>query len=201
MRSQNEYQGAFSAFYMINSTLESHCTHQSHLGGLFHTTPCSTTHLEWVHVNPLVVLFRQDPSSILSLCSRILLFWCSLSWIGATHSPVSGLELLYVFLNSIPPPPPFGAPKFCTVLYTPPSAWPPQEWVLIHSDRCFSISVGTAQPRIVLFFFILHSLDTFCVLLFFKQHSPCGTALFLIVAPLVHLNMLYCLSNPTLIHC
>jgi len=135
------------------------------------------------------IMLTNPPLLVLLIMDWSYSFPCV--WIG---TPVCVSELHT-------PPPPFGAPKFCTVLYTPPSAWPLQEWVLIHSDRCISISVGTAQPRIVLFFFILHSLDTFCVLLFFKQHSPCGTALFLIVAPLVHLNMLYCLSNPTLIHC
>jgi len=65
-----------------------------------------------------------------------------------------------------------------------------------------SASMGAPQSLSVLcsldlalFFVIPHSFNTFFVLFFPTQHSPSGTHLLVVVAPVCHLNISYCLSN------
>ena len=56
--------------------------------------------------------------------------------------------------------------------------------------QCSSISIGAPQPRLALFLF--HSTPLQCI------HC---TPLFLVIAPIFHPNISYCLSNCILIHC
>jgi len=67
--------------------------------------------------------------------------------------------------------------------------------ILLCWDSFSSIPVSTPQQTLALFFFILLSFNTFSVLLNFTQHSPCDAPLLVVVAPRIHSNITYCLSN------
>jgi len=90
---------------------------------------------------------------------------------------------------------------------------------LLHQMECFSITISAPQPRVdsLLFLFTLlqHLLSTplfhtalpiWCsafslstphlACCFFTKYSTPGAPVFLLVAPLFHLNISYCLSNP-----
>lgn len=108
--------------------------------------------------------------------------------------------------------------QWWAAIYPPPphSCLPARQFC---QDRRFSISIGTHEPRLTPFNVIpqalpavsaFHSLhvaivvfipltcNTSHVLLFSPQYNLSVTPLFLVVAPLLHLNLSYCFSNHNL---
>jgi len=145
---------------------------------------------------PLSTVLSLDGRSSIttSICQSGLLFLNVIPW---TVRPIFGaLRWEYAHLN----------PQQCfsswiraavchSVLYTPPFSTLPVVWAFLCDNRHSSIPVGTSQPRLALFFYLLHPSNTFCVLHFSTQHSPSSTHLYLATAPLFHIYISDCLAN------
>jgi len=129
----------------------------------------------WPPLQRLFILYV-----ILSFICPLLVF---IQWDQHSQNPVS------VFLLVLGAPPPLlGAP--------PPSLGAPLLWqVLLHLNRHFSIPISASQHKLTLFHFIPCVTNTISVLLISTQHWISGNPSSLVIAPLVHRNILYCIWN------